>query len=114
MRCRIREAAGYQALDVDQFLLARRLVEAGVRCVTVSFADFDWHGGNFDARPEQVLPLFDQGITALVDDLHDRGLDQRRDRRRLGRVRPHAAHQQRRRPRPLAAGELSPCWPAAA
>jgi len=65
--------SGYRAL-MSRFLLARRLIEAGVRCVTVSFADFDWHGANFDYA-RKVLPLFDQGITALVDDLHNRGLE---------------------------------------
>ncbi len=64
--------AGYRAL-VSRFLVARRLIEAGVRCVTVSFADFDWHGANF-VYGKKVLPVFDQAITALVDDLHDRGL----------------------------------------
>ena len=63
---------GYRAL-VSRFLVARRLIEAGVRCVTVSFADFDWHGANF-VHARKVLPVFDQAITALVDDLHDRGL----------------------------------------
>jgi hypothetical protein len=64
--------AGYKAI-MSRFLLARRLIEAGVRCVTVSFADFDWHGSNF-VFARKVLPLFDQGITALVADLHERGL----------------------------------------
>ena len=64
--------AGYRAL-VSRFLVARRLIEAGVRCVTVSFADFDWHGSNF-VFGRKVLPVFDQAITALVDDLHDRGM----------------------------------------
>lgn len=63
---------GYRAL-MSRFLLARRLIEAGVRCVTVSFADFDWHGTNFK-HARKVLPLFDQGMSALVDDLHERGL----------------------------------------
>lgn len=60
---------------MDQFLMARRLVEAGVRCVTLSFGSWDRHGGNFERLPEQ-LAKFDQGITALVEDLHQRGLDQ--------------------------------------
>ena len=60
---------------MDQFLMARRLVEAGVRCVTLSFGSWDRHGGNFARLPVQ-LAKFDQGITALVQDLHDRGLDQ--------------------------------------
>ncbi|MFO0429588.1 MAG: DUF1501 domain-containing protein [Planctomyces sp.] len=60
---------------MDQFLVARRLVEAGVRCVTLSFGSWDRHGANFERLPEQLSKL-DQGITALVQDLHDRGLDQ--------------------------------------
>ena len=60
---------------MDQFLMARRLVEVGVRCVTLSFGSWDRHGGNFERLPEQ-LSRFDQGITALVEDLHQRGLDQ--------------------------------------
>ena len=59
---------------MDQFLMARRLVEAGVRCVTLSFGSWDRHGGNFERLPTQ-LAKFDQGITALVEDLHARGLD---------------------------------------
>lgn len=60
---------------MDQFLMARRLVEAGVRCVTLSFGSWDRHGENFTKLPTQ-LQKFDQGITALVEDLHARGLDQ--------------------------------------
>ncbi len=63
---------GYQAI-MSKFLMARRLVQAGARCVSVTFADFDWHGGNF-SNGRKVWPLFDQGFTALVDDLHRLGL----------------------------------------
>lgn len=59
---------------MDQFLVARRLVEVGVRCVTLSFGSWDRHGANFERLPSQ-LAKFDQGITALVEDLHARGLD---------------------------------------
>jgi len=57
-----------------QCLRARRLVEAGVRCVTLSFGSWDRHHSNFARLPDQ-LARFDQGITALVEDLHRRGLD---------------------------------------
>ncbi|HIA63617.1 MAG TPA: DUF1501 domain-containing protein [Planctomycetaceae bacterium] len=57
----------------QNFLIARRLVEAGVRVVTVNYSFWDWHGGNFD-NARQELPVFDQGISALVQDLHDRGM----------------------------------------
>ncbi len=59
----------------DQFLAARRLVEAGARCVTVSYGFWDWHGGNF-SNLKTYLPMLDQALSALVQDLHDRGLDQ--------------------------------------
>ncbi len=59
---------------MQQFLAARRLVEAGVRCVTISFSFWDYHGSNFKLSRENLPPL-DQGVTALVEDLHQRGLD---------------------------------------
>ncbi len=59
----------------EQFLIARRLVEAGARCVTVSYSFWDWHSSNF-RRGRENMPDLDQALTALVSDLHDRGLDQ--------------------------------------
>jgi Protein of unknown function (DUF1501) len=58
----------------DQLLMARRLVEAGVRCVTVAYGFWDTHGGNF-GHLRQNLPVFDRGVSALIDDIHQRGLD---------------------------------------
>jgi uncharacterized protein (DUF1501 family) len=58
---------------MQQFLAARRLVEAGVRCVTVSYSFWDYHGNNF-ANCRTNLPELDRGVSALVEDLHDRGL----------------------------------------
>jgi hypothetical protein len=58
-------------------LLARRLVEAGVPLVTVySVGNRDWdtHGGNFPALKNTLLPPTDQGLSALLEDLHGRGL----------------------------------------
>lgn len=59
---------------LDQFLMARRLVEAGARCVTLSFSRWDWHGDNF-GRARTDFPMLDQGVSALVEDLHQRGMD---------------------------------------
>lgn len=59
---------------MEHFLTARRLVEAGARCVTLAFSRWDHHGKNFDAL-RQDLPLLDQGVSALVQDLHSRGLE---------------------------------------
>jgi hypothetical protein len=58
----------------DQLLMARRLVEAGARVVTVAYGFWDTHGSNFRYL-RQHLPLFDQGISALVEDVYQRGLD---------------------------------------
>ncbi len=60
---------------MEHFLVARRLVEAGARCVTLAFSRWDHHGDNFGAL-RQDLPLLDQGLSALITDLHERGLDQ--------------------------------------
>ncbi len=59
---------------MQQFLAARRLVEAGVRVVTLSYSFWDYHGSNFNLCREN-LPQLDQGVSALVEDLHQRGLD---------------------------------------
>ena len=59
----------------DQLLIARRLVEAGARVVTVAYGFWDTHGQNF-RHLKQHLPLFDRGISALVEDIYMRGLDQ--------------------------------------
>ena len=59
----------------EQFLVARRLVEAGARVVTVAFGFWDYHGNNHK-NAKADLPLLDRGVTALVQDLHERGLDQ--------------------------------------
>jgi len=59
----------------DQLLVARRLVEAGVRVVTVAYGFWDTHGNNF-GHLRQHLPTFDTGISALVEDIYARGLDE--------------------------------------
>ncbi|MFN8706727.1 MAG: DUF1501 domain-containing protein [Planctomyces sp.] len=70
---------------LEGFVAARRLVESGARCVTLAFSpwpleresrggfNWDWHTDNF-RKARATLPMFDQGITALVEDLKDRGL----------------------------------------
>jgi hypothetical protein len=58
---------------VEQFLTARRLVEAGVGCVTLAIGGWDTHGQNFQQLRRQ-LPQVDRGIANLVQDLHDRGM----------------------------------------
>jgi hypothetical protein len=57
----------------DQLLMARRLVEAGARVVTLSYGRWDSHGQNFDLVRDHGSKL-DQGFTALVEDLDARGM----------------------------------------
>ena len=61
--------------NLEHFLMARRLVEAGARVVTLNFGRWDFHSGNFKGLRETHLPQFDQGLSALIEDLHERGLD---------------------------------------
>ncbi|MBN9122233.1 MAG: DUF1501 domain-containing protein [Planctomycetes bacterium] len=58
----------------ESFLMARRLVEAGVAVVTCKVGDWDTHEHNFRDHKEQ-LPQLDKGFHALVSDLYDRGLE---------------------------------------
>jgi len=58
---------------LTNFLLARRLVEAGVRCVTLSFSRWDWHDHNFK-QGRRDFPLLDQAVSALITDLDQRGM----------------------------------------
>jgi hypothetical protein len=82
----VRERYG-QTVNGMSLLLARRLVEAGVPFVTVFWMEdertndkcksgggWDTHGNNFNCLKENLLPGFDRGFSALVGDLHDRGL----------------------------------------
>ncbi len=57
----------------DHLLMARRLVEAGVRSVTLSFGRWDSHGANFDLVRDHGGKL-DQAVSALVEDLEERGM----------------------------------------
>lgn len=74
------ENAGYGdagPLMNEYLLTARRLVEAGVRVVSLAYGRWDWHGRphgtNFDNARDH-LPQLDQGLTALVEDLTQRGM----------------------------------------
>jgi uncharacterized protein (DUF1501 family) len=61
-------------VDNKRLLMARRLVEAGVRCVAMSWGGWDTHQNNFNYLRDE-LPALDIGLSALLDDLHERGLD---------------------------------------
>jgi hypothetical protein len=74
------EPAGYGdagPLLNDYFLAARRLVEAGVRVVTLAYGRWDWHGkphGTTFENARHHMPMLDLGLTALIEDLRQRGL----------------------------------------
>jgi len=58
---------------IEQFLQARRLIESGVGCVTLAIGGWDTHQSNFKTLRNQ-LPQVDRGIANLIQDLHDRGM----------------------------------------
>ena len=58
----------------EQFLTARRLVEAGVGCVTLAIGGWDTHGQNFSTLKRQ-LPQVDRGVANLIQDLHEHGME---------------------------------------
>jgi uncharacterized protein (DUF1501 family) len=58
----------------QKFLLARRLIEAGARFVTVPFGSWDTHQDNFKRLRNELLPPLDQAYAALLEDLSQRGL----------------------------------------
>jgi hypothetical protein len=62
---------------IQNFLVARRLVEAGARVVSLNYSRWDWHGGDGMNFPMSRVeyPMLDRGLSALVTDLHERGLD---------------------------------------
>ncbi|MER3416181.1 MAG: DUF1501 domain-containing protein [Gemmataceae bacterium] len=55
-------------------LAARRLIEAGVRFVTLSLGGWDTHSNNFTTLKQRLLPQLDRTLSALIEDLHQRGL----------------------------------------
>ena len=69
-----RDRQRYGQHDLGRYLLmARRLIESGVRFVKVNSYHWDSHGDNFNAS-QSLIPQFDQPFAALIEDLHDRGM----------------------------------------
>jgi len=63
--------------DPQKLLMARRMVEAGVRCVTVAYGAWDWHSnreGTIEYLSKRYLPNFDDTIATFLQDLDERGL----------------------------------------
>jgi hypothetical protein len=72
------DASGYHGQGT-QLLLARRLIEAGVGFVEVALGYWDTHGPanvlGFPKMREKLCPTLDQGLSSLIEDLHQRGLE---------------------------------------
>ena len=117
----------------ESFLLARRLVESGVRLVTVvwyyicpdgNVANvWDNHGGTGSLggitgyqmlKEKYCLPPLDLAYSALLEDLHGPRAARRNAGRDARRVRPHAKDQRRGGSRSLGCLPVASCWPAAA
>ena len=83
---KLRERYGDSKI-AQSFLLARRLVEAGVSLITVNWEDptkidgvntcWDTHRGNFPKLKNLLCPMFDRCFSVFLEDLHDRGLLER-------------------------------------
>jgi hypothetical protein len=70
---KVRERYGRNDMG-QRFLLARRLVEVGVSWVTVNWGGWDHHAGIEEAYKSKSTQQLDQGVTALLQDLSERGL----------------------------------------
>jgi hypothetical protein len=70
---RLRDRYGWNSLG-QGCLLARRLIEAGVRFVTVTDGGWDTHQNNFNSLKTRLLPRLDSALSGLLQDLSDRGM----------------------------------------
>ena len=70
---KLRDAYGRNTLG-QSCLMARRLVEAGVRCVTIDHSNWDTHDANFTTLSRQLLPWLDSAVSTLFTDLAERGM----------------------------------------
>ncbi len=69
---KLRDEYGRHSLG-QSCLMARRLVEAGVRCVTIDHTNWDTHDNNFATLKRDLLPALDAALSTLFRDLADRG-----------------------------------------
>ena len=108
---RLRDRYGRNSLG-QGCLLARRLIEGGVRFVTVTDGGWDTHQDNFKAMKTRLLPRLDAAVSGLVQDLSDRGmLDQTWSwSSPTSAARPRSI---RRRAAITGRRPVLPCWPAA-
>jgi uncharacterized protein (DUF1501 family) len=72
----LRDRYGRSSLG-QSCLMARRLVEAGVRCITIDHTNWDTHYDNFNVLKKDLLPNLDAGLSTLLTDLQERGLQRK-------------------------------------
>jgi uncharacterized protein (DUF1501 family) len=70
---KLRDEYGRNSLG-QSCLMARRLVQAGVRCVTIDHSNYDTHDSNFATLKKVLLPGLDAALSTLLRDLSERGL----------------------------------------
>lgn len=70
---RLRDEYGRHSLG-QSCLMARRMIEAGVRCVTIDHSNWDTHDNNFATLRRDLLPALDSALSTLFRDLADRGM----------------------------------------
>jgi hypothetical protein len=70
---KLRDQYGRNSLG-QSCLMARRLVEAGVRCVSIDHSNWDTHDGNFVTLKKTLLPYLDSAMSTLFTDLSQRGM----------------------------------------
>ena len=69
----VREKYGRNMLG-QSCLMARRLIQAGVRCAFVNHIDWDTHYNNFHVLKNELLPKLDAAMSSLLSDLEERGM----------------------------------------
>ena len=102
---RLRDRYGRKTFG-QSCLLGRRLIERGVRFVTINYGGWDHHAKIFDSL-DKKLPELDQGLSALLEDMDTRGLLGGHDGGDVRRIRPVAEGKQGRGPRPLGPGGVA-------
>ncbi len=86
----LRDSYGRNSLG-QSCLMARRLVGAGVRCVTIDHTNWDTHDNNFNVLKTDLLPILDKGMAGLLTDLSGPRPARFDSGRRHRRIRPDAA-----------------------
>lgn len=70
---KLRDSYGRHALG-QSCLMARRLIESGVRCAQINHVNWDTHDGAFKILKNSLLPQFDTAVSMLFKDLAERGM----------------------------------------